>query len=70
MDVKLVKEHEDGSATFTFNLTPIEAEMLLINGIRAALLAGIEQGKEWHDSEVGMGNTTRGCSGCSDGSCK
>jgi hypothetical protein len=58
MEVQEVCEHEDGAATFTFKLTEVEKKMLLINGIRAAIMAGIEYGKEWHDdSEVSMGNT-------------
>lgn len=71
MEVQEVSEHEDGSATFTFILTKEEKELLLINGIRAAIIAGIEQGKEWNDdSEASMGNTERGQSCCTDGSCK
>jgi len=48
MEVKLIKENEDGSAVFEFNMSEKEKEMLLINGIRTALLAGIEDSKEWH----------------------
>ena len=47
MQVKLIKENPDGSAVFTFDMTPEETEMLLLNGIRCAIEAGIKSGTEW-----------------------
>ena len=57
MEVKLLKEHDDGSVTFRFELTGEEIESFVILGIRAALEAGINKGKEWHDREADLGNT-------------
>ena len=47
MQVKLIKENPDGSAVFTFDMTPEETEMLLLNGIRCAIEAGIARGNTW-----------------------
>ncbi len=47
MNVKMIRENSDGSADFEFNLSPEEMELMLINGIRAAILAGMEQAKAW-----------------------
>jgi hypothetical protein len=51
MDLKLVKEHEDGSATYTFDMSDEERLALLQLGIITALKAGIEEGKKY-DGEV------------------
>jgi hypothetical protein len=51
MDLKLVKEHEDGSATYTFDMSDEERLALLQLGIITALKAGIEEGKQY-DGEV------------------
>jgi hypothetical protein len=47
MDVILAKENEDGSAVFTFDMTPEETRMMVLLGIKTALLAGIEEAKKW-----------------------
>lgn len=47
MDVILAKENEDGSAVFTFDMTPEETKAMVILGIKTALLAGIESTKDW-----------------------
>jgi hypothetical protein len=47
VQVKLIKENPDGSAVFTFDMTPEETEMLLLNGIRSAIVAGIARGNAW-----------------------
>ena len=47
MQVELVKENEDGSAVFTFDMTPEETRMMVILGIKTALLAAIEDMKSW-----------------------
>lgn len=44
MNVDLIKEHEDGSATFQFDLTADEAQALLSYGILEAIKAGIRSG--------------------------
>ena len=51
MDVKLVKEHEDGSATYTFDMSDEERLALLQLGIITALERGIEEGKKYHGED-------------------
>lgn len=41
IDVRLIEEHEDGSATYEFDLSPEVAEALLRNGILWAIVSGI-----------------------------
>ena len=41
MDVELIEEHEDGSATYRFNLTEKHADALLQNGILWAIVSGV-----------------------------
>jgi len=41
LDVTLLKEHEDGSATYQFDLTPEYADALLQNGIMWAIVSGV-----------------------------
>jgi len=47
MEVTLLKEHEDGSATYTFNMSEEERNSLLTHGIMTALKQGIEDAKEY-----------------------
>ena len=51
MELTLVKEHEDGSATYTFDMSDHERLALLQLGIITALKAGIEEGKKYDDGE-------------------
>lgn len=44
MNVKLLRENEDGSANYSFDLTDEEAESLLRHGILEAIKAGIKAG--------------------------
>jgi hypothetical protein len=44
MNVNLIKEHSDGSATYQFDLTDSEAQSLLSFGILEAIKAGIREG--------------------------
>lgn len=44
MNVELIKEHEDGSASYYFDLTKEEAESLIRFGLIEALKAGIREG--------------------------
>jgi hypothetical protein len=41
IDVELIEEHEDGSATYRFNLTEKYADALLQNGILWAIVSGV-----------------------------
>jgi hypothetical protein len=49
INVELIKEHENGSATFTFELDPTSTKMFTLYGIRTAIENGIKLGKEWND---------------------
>ena len=52
-DVTLIKENEDGSAVYSFNLPPEAMEALTRLGIMTAIQAGIEEAKKMHpDYEV------------------
>lgn len=44
VNVNLIKEHEDGSASYQFDLTPEESQALLTFGILEAIKAGIREG--------------------------
>ena len=44
MEVNLIKENEDGSADYSFNLTVEEEQSLLRYGILEAIKAGIRDG--------------------------
>lgn len=48
MQVELAKENADGSAVFTFDMSPEETRMMVLLGIKTALLAGIEEAKLWN----------------------
>lgn len=52
MEVKLRKEHEDGSATYTFDMDDNERLALLHLGIITALERGIESAKKYRDDTV------------------
>jgi hypothetical protein len=47
MDVILAKENADGSAVFTFDMTAEETRMMVLLGLKTAILAGIEDAKKW-----------------------
>ena len=49
MEVNLRKEHEDGSATYTFDMSDEERDSLLRLGIITALERGIEEAKKYQD---------------------
>jgi len=46
MNVNLIKEHENGDATYRFDLTADEAQALLSFGILEAIKAGIRSGEK------------------------
>jgi len=41
MEILLVKEHDDGSATYTFSVSQEEKDLLVPSGIQLGLLCGI-----------------------------
>jgi hypothetical protein len=58
MNVFMLEEHEDGSATYTFDLTNEERDTLLSLGIMTAIKNGIEEGKKY------VGNSDLGYTKC------
>lgn len=58
MNVEMIQEHDDGSATFTFDLTNEERDILLSLGIMTAIKNGIKEGKQY------VGNTDLGYTQC------
>ena len=59
MEVSLLKENEDGSADYTFDLTAEEQGMLIRWAIIEALKRAIEEGKQYVPSKIDLGNTGR-----------
>jgi hypothetical protein len=45
VNVNLIKEHENGDATYQFDLTAEEAQSLLTFGILEAIKAGLREGE-------------------------
>lgn len=48
MNVTLAKENEDGSAVFTFDMTPEETKMMVLYGIKCALEAAVRDAEAWN----------------------
>ena len=69
MELTLVKEHPDGSATYTFDMTDDERLQLLNLGIITALKNGIEEGKKYDDSQFSVGDSRSGTKDCVYGPC-
>jgi len=47
MKIEEFIENEDGSATIKLDLTEDEKELLILNGIKHAILAGLRGIEEW-----------------------
>ena len=70
MELVLIKENEDGSATYQFDMTDDERLQLLNLGIITALKMGIEEGRKFHEpSETSVGDTGSGTEDCVYGPC-
>lgn len=61
MQLELAKENADGSAVFTIDMTPEETKMMVLLGIKTAILAGIEEAKKW-DGESDLQQDNQGLS--------
>jgi hypothetical protein len=59
MNVELVEEHDDGSATYNFDLTWEERNLLLNLGIITAIKNGINEGAKYVGI-TSMGDTGSG----------
>lgn len=59
MNVEMIEEHDDGSATFTFDLNWEERSLLLNLGIITAIKNGIEEGAKYVGN-IDMGDTGSG----------
>jgi len=61
MNVEIIKENEDGSADFSFEMTHEEMKSLLLHGIMTALKAGIAEGNKYkvepNESNDGLENS-------------
>jgi len=60
MQVNLLKENEDGSADYTFDLSSTEQDDLVRWAIMEAIKRAVEEGKKYDTSESSVGNTTSG----------
>ena len=56
MNVLLLKEHDDGSATYSFDMNLEERETLLSLGIITALKNGIKEGSKYV-GDIDVNNT-------------
>ena len=61
MNVELIKENEDGSATYSFDMTDEERNILLNLGIMTAIKNGLEEGKKYV-GDIDMGYAKCGTS--------
>ena len=52
----MLEEHDDGSATYTFDLTMEERDILLSLGIMTAIKNGIQEGKKYV-GDIDVNNT-------------
>lgn len=59
MEVNLIKENEDGSADYTFDLTAEEQGLLIRFAIIEALKRALEEGKKYVPSETGVVDSGR-----------
>ncbi len=57
--MELLKENEDGSAVYSFEMTDEERNILLNLGIMTAIKNGIEEGKKYVGN-IDLGNTECG----------
>ena len=68
MEVRLIKENDDGSADYTVNMSAEEQEQLFRFALIEMLQRGIAEGKKHEPiSEASVGNTTSGGVSCKDG---
>lgn len=59
MEVNLIRENEDGSADYTFDLTAEEQGLLIRFAIIEALKRALEEGKKYVPSETGVVDSGR-----------
>ena len=67
MEVTLIRENPDGSASYKFDMSDDERTQLLNLGIITALKRGIEEGKKYDDSQFSMDDSERGGTSCKNG---
>ena len=58
MQVNLIKENEDGSADYAFDLTEEEQGALIRYGIMQALMLAIKEGNFYDPRQSSVGDTT------------
>jgi len=60
MELKLIKENEDGSADYAFDLTKEEQNNIIRWAIMQAIMKAVEEGNKYDPGEVSMGNSASG----------
>jgi hypothetical protein len=60
MEVKLIRENEDGSADYSFDMTDEERQALMRWAIIEALKRGVEEGKKLQTKEINESNDSLG----------
>lgn len=68
MQVNLLKENEDGSADYTFDLSSTEQDDLVRWAIMEAIKRAVEEGKKYDPSQSSVGDSTSGGEGSVHGS--
>lgn len=60
MQLNLIKENEDGSADYAFDLTKEEQNNIIRWAIMQAIMKAVEEGTKYDPGELNVGDTTSG----------
>ena len=60
MELKLIKENEDGSADYAFDLSKEEQTNIIRWAIMQAIMKAVEEGNKYDPGELSVGDTTSG----------
>lgn len=60
MELKLIKENEDGSADYSFDLTKEEQNNIIRYAIMQAIMKAVEEGLKYDPGESSVGDTASG----------
>lgn len=70
MELNLIKENEDGSADYAFNISDEDKNNIVRWAIMHAITKYIEEGKKYDPGELSVGDTTSGGEDSVHGSCE
>jgi hypothetical protein len=70
MELNLIKDNEDGSADYVFDLTKEEQNNIIRWAIMQAIMKVAEEGKKYDPGELSVGDATSGGEGSVHGSGK